>query len=65
MVFLLQDAGIGRVSFKPGSIQAIRDVCNIARDSPEMQVVCQWTGGRSGGHHSCEDQVFVGLLVPS
>ena len=51
----LRECGIRYVSFKPGSKTSILDVCNIARDNPDMGIVVQWTGGRGGGHHSFED----------
>lgn len=51
----LKDAGIKHVSFKPGSVDGIRQVVNIAAANPDFPVICQWTGGRAGGHHSCED----------
>jgi enoyl reductase-like protein len=53
-------AGINRIAFKPGSIDAINSVIAIAQRAavitPRMHIVLQWTGGRSGGHHSLEDQ---------
>ncbi|PLW42844.1 hypothetical protein PCANC_06854 [Puccinia coronata f. sp. avenae] len=51
----LREAGIKHVSFKPGSVDGIRQVINIAAANPGFPVICQWTGGRAGGHHSCED----------
>lgn len=51
----LREAGIKHVSFKPGSVDGIRQVVNIAASNPDFPVICQWTGGRAGGHHSCED----------
>ncbi|KAF8577776.1 fatty acid synthase [Ramaria rubella] len=51
----LRDAGIKHVSFKPGSVDGIRQVVNIAASNPDFPVILQWTGGRAGGHHSCED----------
>jgi fatty acid synthase subunit alpha, fungi type len=48
-------AGIKYVSFKPGSISAIKQVVEIASVNPETTVILQWTGGRGGGHHSFED----------
>ncbi|KAF9895183.1 hypothetical protein FE257_000085 [Aspergillus nanangensis] len=43
------------ISFKPGSILGIRQVVDIARAHPSFPIILQWTGGRGGGHHSCED----------
>lgn len=43
------------VSFKPGSAAAIEALIDIARSNPTSTVILQWTGGRGGGHHSCED----------
>ncbi|KAF8525925.1 hypothetical protein BU17DRAFT_74311 [Hysterangium stoloniferum] len=51
----LRDVGIKHVSFKPGSVDGIRQVVNIAAANPDFPVILQWTGGRAGGHHSCED----------
>lgn len=51
----LKNAGIKHISFKPGSIDGIRQVVNIASANPDFPVILQWTGGRAGGHHSCED----------
>ncbi|ETN42931.1 uncharacterized protein HMPREF1541_02089 [Cyphellophora europaea CBS 101466] len=47
--------GIKHISFKPGSMDAIQQVINIAKANPTFPVVLQWTGGRGGGHHSFED----------
>ncbi|KAI0077780.1 fatty acid synthase [Panus rudis PR-1116 ss-1] len=51
----LKAAGIKHVSFKPGSVDGIRQVVNIAAANPDFPIILQWTGGRAGGHHSCED----------
>ncbi|KAH8822971.1 fatty acid synthase [Flagelloscypha sp. PMI_526] len=51
----LKSAGIRHVSFKPGSIDGIRQVVNIAAANPDYPIILQWTGGRAGGHHSYED----------
>jgi fatty acid synthase subunit alpha len=48
-------AGVKWVSFKPGSLEAIRRVLSIAAAVAPYPVVLQWTGGRAGGHHSFED----------
>ncbi|KAI9689976.1 MAG: beta subunit of fatty acid synthetase [Bathelium mastoideum] len=47
--------GIKHIAFKPGSIEAIQQVINIAKANPTFPVMLQWTGGRGGGHHSFED----------
>ena len=47
--------GIKQIAFKPGSMDAIQAVINIAKANPTFPVVLQWTGGRGGGHHSFED----------
>src|SRR5215475_5258094 len=36
-------------------MDGIRQVVNIAAANPDFPIVLQWTGGRAGGHHSCED----------
>lgn len=55
LIHALAACGMRHVSFKPGSVDAIRSVADIARRHPTMGVVLQWTGGRGGGHHSFED----------
>ncbi len=55
IISALRGAGIGHVSFKPGSVEGILQVVNIARHNKECPIVIQWTGGRAGGHHSFED----------
>ena len=47
--------GIKHIAFKPGSMDAIQQVINIAKANPKFPVILQWTGGRGGGHHSFED----------
>lgn len=47
--------GIKHIGFKPGSVEAIQQVINIARANPGFPIMLQWTGGRGGGHHSFED----------
>ncbi|GLB40343.1 putative protein with domain of unknown function (DUF1729) [Lyophyllum shimeji] len=51
----LKQAGIKHVAFKPGSVDGIRQVVNIAAANPDFPIIMQWTGGRAGGHHSFED----------
>jgi fatty acid synthase subunit beta len=51
----IQTLGLKRMGFKPGSVEAIQQVVNIAKANPTFPVVLQWTGGRGGGHHSFED----------
>lgn len=62
IITTLRQAGIKHVSFKPGSVEGIRQVANIAASNPDFPVILQWTGGRAGGHHSCED-VFAPMLA--
>lgn len=47
--------GLNHISFKPGSVQGIREVIAIAKLHRDFPVILQWTGGRAGGHHSFED----------
>jgi fatty acid synthase subunit beta len=47
--------GLKHIAFKPGSMDAIQSVINIAKANPRFPVLLQWTGGRGGGHHSFED----------
>ncbi|KAJ8128474.1 hypothetical protein O1611_g5159 [Lasiodiplodia mahajangana] len=51
----IQDLGLRHISFKPGSLGGIKEVIEIARKHPTFPIILQWTGGRAGGHHSCED----------
>lgn len=51
----IETLGIKHISFKPGSMEAIQQVINIAKANPDFPVMMQWTGGRGGGHHSFED----------
>ncbi|KAK1144935.1 putative PKS/NRPS-like protein biosynthetic cluster [Aspergillus melleus] len=51
----IQTLGIRHISFKPGSVAAIRQVVNIAKNHSDFPIILQWTGGRGGGHHSFED----------
>lgn len=51
----IETLGLKHISFKPGSIEAIQSVINIAKANPTFPVMLQWTGGRGGGHHSFED----------
>lgn len=51
----LKMAGIKFVSFKPGSLDNIYQILEIAKSNPDYPIVLQWTGGRAGGHHSFED----------
>lgn len=51
----IETLGLKHISFKPGSIEAIQAVINIAKANPKFPVMLQWTGGRGGGHHSYED----------
>jgi malonyl CoA-acyl carrier protein transacylase len=55
IITALKSAGIKHISFKPGSVEGIRQVVNIAAANPDFPIILQWTGGRAGGHHSCED----------
>lgn len=51
----IQTLGIRHIGFKPGSLDAIQQVINIATTNPSFPIILQWTGGRGGGHHSFED----------
>lgn len=51
----IETLGLKHISFKPGSVDAIQAVVNIAKANPTFPVILQWTGGRGGGHHSFED----------
>lgn len=47
--------GLKHIAFKPGSLDGIQQVINIAKANSTFPVILQWTGGRGGGHHSFED----------
>ena len=51
----IETLGLKHIAFKPGSVDAIQAVVNIAKANPTFPVMMQWTGGRGGGHHSFED----------
>ncbi|KAK5625746.1 hypothetical protein RRF57_001462 [Xylaria bambusicola] len=51
----IRTLGIRQIAFKPGSERAVHQVIAIAKANPRFPVIMQWTGGRGGGHHSCED----------
>ncbi|KAI9731110.1 MAG: beta subunit of fatty acid synthetase [Claussenomyces sp. TS43310] len=51
----IETLGLKHIAFKPGSMEAIQAVINIAKANPKFPVILQWTGGRGGGHHSFED----------
>lgn len=51
----IETLGIKHIAFKPGSVDAIQQVINIAKANSKFPVILQWTGGRGGGHHSFED----------
>ncbi|KAI0021548.1 beta subunit of fatty acid synthase [Xylariomycetidae sp. FL0641] len=51
----IETLGLKHISFKPGSMEAIQSVINIAKANPTFPILMQWTGGRGGGHHSFED----------
>ena len=51
----IKTLGIKHIAFKPGSVEAIQAVINVALSNPHFPVILQWTGGRGGGHHSFED----------
>ena len=51
----LRNAGIKHVAFKPGSVDGIRQVVDIAASNMDFLIILQWTGDHAGGHHSFED----------
>lgn len=51
----IETLGLKHMSYKPGSVDAIQAVINIAKANPTFPIMLQWTGGRGGGHHSFED----------
>lgn len=48
----IETLGLKHISFKPGSVEAIKNVIVIAKRHSSFPVILQWTGGRGGGHHS-------------
>lgn len=51
----IRELGLKHISFKPGTVESIRQAVSIAAANPNFPVIIQWTGGRGGGHHSFED----------
>ncbi len=51
----LNGIGISHVVFKPGTVDQIKSVINIAAEVPDKPVIVHIEGGRAGGHHSWED----------
>ncbi|CCH62967.1 hypothetical protein TBLA_0I03120 [Henningerozyma blattae CBS 6284] len=51
----IETLGLTHLNLKPGSIDSISQVINIAKHHQNFPIVVQWTGGRAGGHHSFED----------
>jgi fatty acid synthase len=51
----LNSVGISHVVFKPGTIDQIKSVINIAAEVAGKDVIVHIEGGRAGGHHSWED----------
>ena len=51
----IKSLGLRHIAFKPGSVESIYKVIEIAKYNPDFPVILQWTGGRGGGHHSFED----------
>lgn len=51
----IRGLGLKHISFKPGTVESIRQCIAIAAANPDFPVIVQWTGGRGGGHHSYED----------
>lgn len=51
----IRTLGLRHIAFKPGTVNSIQDVINIAKANPSFPIILQWTGGRGGGHHSFED----------
>ncbi|KAL6717773.1 beta subunit of fatty acid synthetase [Lecanora helva] len=51
----ITNIGLKYIGFKPGSVDSIRQVIDIAKRHPAFPIIMQWTGGRGGGHHSFED----------
>ncbi|RAL03127.1 beta subunit of fatty acid synthase [Aspergillus ibericus CBS 121593] len=51
----IETLGLKHIAFKPGSVEAIQQVIDIARENKSFPIILQWTGGRGGGHHSYED----------
>jgi len=54
-IISFQKLGVKYIALKPGSTEAIGQTVAIARAHPTFPIICQWTGGRAGGHHSFED----------
>lgn len=54
LVHTLNEDGLPYVSFKPGTVEQIRQVVRIAKAVAPTPVLVQVEGGSAGGHHSWE-----------
>jgi fatty acid synthase len=54
LIASLQADGLPYVSFKPGTIEQIRQVVRIAKAVAPTTIMIQVEGGEAGGHHSWE-----------
>ena len=48
----LHEDGFPYISFKPGTVEQIRSVLEIAKDNPDAMIIMQVEDGHAGGHHS-------------
>lgn len=55
LIHELRGNGFPWVAFKPGAINQVRKILEIARAVPEIPVILQVEGGKAGGHHSWEE----------
>lgn len=51
----LREADITHVVFKPGTVEQIKSVVQIAKEVAPTPIIVQIEGGKAGGHHSWED----------
>jgi enoyl reductase-like protein len=51
----LHRVSIHNVNFKPGSMDSIWQVINIATANPSFPIIMQWTSSCASSHHSCKD----------
>lgn len=55
LIHELRGNGFPWVAFKPGAVNQVRKILEIARAVSEIPVILQVEGGKAGGHHSWEE----------
>ncbi|MDO4664685.1 MAG: DUF1729 domain-containing protein [Actinomycetaceae bacterium] len=55
----LVEDGFSYICFKPGTVEQIKQVLEIADANPDFRFIVQVEDGHSGGHHSWEDLDYL------